>query len=121
MRERIQKRARVRQIMPADGWSAVWAGDDGVPWSMPLVCWALVDLSAWDELEDGRPDLWSAVGMSNESIIGMTTGADGYVDTCEEGGNFLGYLADGEDIEALWGEQSRQYAERQAKKREAKP
>lgn len=121
MRGEDRKRAKVRQIMPADGWHGVWAGEDGKPWSMPLVCWALVDLSDWGDFEDGRPELWSAAGMSHESIVGMTTGGDGYVDECETGANFLGYLAAGEDIEATWGDQAREYAERQAKKREAKP
>ena len=66
---------KIIQIMPATGWRAVYAGDDGQPFFTDIVCWALV--------QDGE----------ETSVIGMNVSED-YVDFCNYPtlkSNFLGY------------------------------
>lgn len=113
---RDEHRPRVLQVLPADGWSAVWADDDGKPWSDRLVCWALV---AFVEHKDAPGDFWPAVSGSRQAVVGMTTGLDGWVDNPEGGDNFLGYSALGESLDC-WNEQAASYAERK-KQRESTP
>jgi hypothetical protein len=68
------------QIIPANGWSAVYAirpdrnYNDPV-WVSPLACWALV--------QEG----------TDHYVIGL----DRTLSLCEAGDNFLGYLAPGEN------------------------
>lgn len=64
---------RIIQIMPADGWYAIYDGhDDGELWEK-LACWALV------EMNDGETE-----------VVGMD--ADGYsLQPCFETSNFVRY------------------------------
>ena len=41
--------ARILQITPADGWIAVFEGDEGEELALPLACFALVELEEGDE------------------------------------------------------------------------
>lgn len=45
---------RILQITPADGWVAIFEGDEGEELALPLACFALV------ELEEGN-DTWTEV------------------------------------------------------------
>jgi hypothetical protein len=80
---------RIKQIIPADGWRAVYAGTDehGVLSlvSDPLIAWALVT----DPSEDEYPD-------SIEPVADV----GGYADVIESAAlEYMGVLAPGEDIE----------------------
>ncbi len=63
------------QIIPAEGWSAVFSNDDGSEFSFPLVCWAIV------EPEDG--------GLENRYVDGIS-GA-GNLDGCTDATSFVRY------------------------------
>lgn len=45
---------RILQIMPAEGWVAIFEGEEGEELALPLTCFALV------ELEEGN-DTWTEV------------------------------------------------------------
>ena len=69
---------RILQIIPVDGWNALYAvrpeGPKNNPvWIAPLACWALV--------HDGN----------NRCVVGL----DCTLSFCDQGDNFLGYLAPG--------------------------
>lgn len=114
-----EPKARVIQMMPADGWRAVFA-DGSNPIADPLVCWALVEF--FDNDHGPRHDdvYMPAVVGSRQAIVGMITGIDGWVDCAEGNGNFLGYAAAGEPLED-WAEKSAEYTEDVKRQREAKP
>lgn len=110
---------RVVQLLPADGWRAVLADDEGKPWSDPLVCWALVEFTD-KEYGPRHDDIYvGAVRGAQQAIVGMQAGEYGVVDTAETNDNFLGYAPAGEDLAGFEG-QARDYAERR-KKREVQP
>lgn len=67
---------QVKQIIPAEGWRAVYKEDDGSLFVQPLCCWAVVD-------ENG-----------DTSVVGMD--ASDMVEACDEASNFLGYIGPGE-------------------------
>lgn len=69
---------RILQIISADGWHAVYAirpdrNEDNPVWIAPLMCWALV------QQDKGR----------------FVVGLDSTLSFCDQGDNFLGYLAPG--------------------------
>lgn len=80
--------SRITQIMPAEGWRAVYAteGDQGKVelQAEPLVAWALV----CDPRDEEYPD-----------AIEPMADVGGYVDVVTEVSNYIGPLAPGEDIE----------------------
>lgn len=78
---------RIVQIIPADGWFAVFASrlptGEVVLQDQPLACWALIE----DEDEEGS---W-------RDVIGLT--ADSDVEECYLRGRFVGYRWQGESID----------------------
>ena len=83
MQEKKEKTAKpqrtIMQIIAAEGWKAVYAirpetNRHNPVWVSPLACWALVQ-------EDTR-----------RYVVGL----DWTVSFCDQGDNFLGYLAPGE-------------------------
>lgn len=112
---RAKARPRVLQMLPADGWRGVWANEDGTTWDDPLVCWALVDYTEVEAEVGDDADFWPAVSRANQAIVGMVTGADGWIDT-PEGDNFLGYSPSSESLD-VWADQAKSYSERQARKK----
>lgn len=70
---------QVRQIIPANGWQAIYEQEDGGLYAAPLCCWAVV------EDEDG-----------DSFVVGMD--ADSAVGACEEVSNFVGFIGPGEDL-----------------------
>ncbi len=91
---------KIIQIIPADGWSAVYAEkkEDGIylPFFMPLACWALI------EEKDGE-----------RRVVGLD-GPD-YIDSAEDSCNFLGYASPSEGLEG-WFEDARKHGQRQKAK-----
>jgi hypothetical protein len=65
---------KIVQIIPADGWFAVFAMDDGAELSMPLNCWALF------QDEDG-----------SSTIDGVYVDAAGDCSAAKAASNFLRY------------------------------
>ena len=76
---------RIVQIIPADGWYAVFCESDDKQrqpaHTEKLVCWALVEDSdyVWDR----------------RNIVGMCLGNHGRVETVEDDDLFVGYSEDG--------------------------
>jgi hypothetical protein len=64
---------KILQIIPAEGWSAIYADGDGEIFVMPLVCWALVE----------------SANVDGEEIIGMTADDSHITDASDD--NLLGY------------------------------
>jgi hypothetical protein len=69
---------RILQIIPADGWNALYAirperHKKNPVWVAPLACWALV----------------------HEGKVSYVVGLDSTLSLCDQGDNFLGYLAPG--------------------------
>ena len=69
---------RILQIIPADGWHAVYAicpdrNKNNPVWVAPLACWALVQ----------------------QETVRYVVGLDCTLSFCDQGDNFLGYLAPG--------------------------
>lgn len=74
---------RIIQIIPADGWLAVYdtgAGDVRNLRTVPLACWALVE----------RDGMTSVIGMDAEHVAGQSPA-----------GRFLGYMREGEPLSRL--------------------
>lgn len=72
----------ILQIMPAEGWRAVYREDDGTLTEYPLVCWALV-------IEDDE----------RNDRIRYVTGIDAVenqAEFCDEAANFVRYLGPGQ-------------------------
>lgn len=83
--------SRILQIIPADGWNAVYAirpdrNKNNPVWLAPLACWALV------EQERAR----------------LVVGLDPTLSFCDQGDNFLGYLAPGKKADT-WKEKALHY------------
>lgn len=69
---------RIIQIIPASGWHAVYAirperNQNNPVWVSPLACWALVQ----------------------QEQVRYVVGLDSTLSFCDQGDNFLGYLAPG--------------------------
>ncbi len=96
------KNERIQQIIPANGWLAVYATQEGDQWraeTWPFPLWALLE----DEHGEQR-------------IVGFD-GAD-YLSNVEDNDNFLGYVDPGkspEQITELWQKEAQHYG-RQRKK-----
>ena len=80
MIERIimQSERKILQITPANGWNALYAirpeeNKNDPVWVSPLACWALV----------------------HEEKVRYVVGLDCTLSFCDQGDNFLGYLAPG--------------------------
>ena len=73
------ERKVIRQIIPAlKGWVAVYEENDKSESSVPLICWAWVEVPG--ELTFGVP---------TEFVVGLDGGD--YVDFCSDNANFLRY------------------------------
>jgi hypothetical protein len=82
---------RILQIISADGWNAVYAirpdsNKNNPVWIAPLACWALV------QQERAR----------------LVVGLDSTLSFCDQGDNFLGYLAPGGKADT-WKEKALHY------------
>jgi len=66
--------AFIKSIIPAPGWSAKYKGKDGYTWTVPLVCWAL--------LEDGEVE-----GLVPEGVNAIVA----------RSGNFVEYIREEKD------------------------
>lgn len=112
MDEEAEKAAapKVKQVLPADGWHAVFASSSGLMHTARLVCWALVDTT-------GREDMVEVYPWSEQSVIGMAV-IDGYGVqlVCHESG-FLGYTESVADLEHF-DEAAESYARRMKKQSE---
>jgi hypothetical protein len=69
---------RILQIIPSDGWNALYAirperQKKNPVWVAPLACWALVQ----------------------QEMVRYVVGLDCTLSFCDQGDNFLGYLAPG--------------------------
>lgn len=85
---------KVLQLLPADGWRAVYAGEDGAPVADPLVCWALISTPDRDEgHEYGEVLPWS-----QQAVVGLVTGGDGEVDAAVSIANFIAYAGPADDL-----------------------
>ncbi len=98
---------RIAQIIPADGWLVVYAGDtDEDPISAgPLCAWGLVIMDCWE------PGCKKPVG----EMRGLVASGDGMIDVCGDEVNFLGYVPPGQDPMSLFKDASRLYRERMGK------
>ena len=108
---------RVLQLLPADGWRAVYAGADGEPFGETLVCWALVEFHDGEHGPRHDEVYWPAVLWGRQAIVGMTVSLDGSVDSCEGSNNFLGYVPAGEPLDD-WRERAQDHIEATRKKLE---
>lgn len=116
MRLREGQLPRVIQMMPANGWRAVWANLDGEPWDDVLVCWVLID---YTDMPEREADFWPVVTHARQAIVGTTADSDGWIDIAE-GDNFLGFSPPDESLD-VWKVQAQEYADREKKRRETTP
>lgn len=90
----------ILQIIPGDGWSAVYLQGDGTLYVERLVAWALVEVPG-DE-DDAKP-FRTVVGLAADS--GLATDAADYH-------NFIAYAAPGEDMTSdVWQAKVRDHLE----------
>lgn len=90
-RERAPK---VRQLLTADGWYAVFSTTAGKIYTRRLVCWALVDTTGRDDVSEVHP--WS-----DQTVAGMVV-EDGYaVQVTFVDPGFLGYTESADDTEGF--------------------
>lgn len=115
-----EPKARVIQLLPAEGWRAVFGLDDGDVVCDPLICWALVEF--FDREHGPRKDdiYMPAVMGCRQAIVGMTTSLEGWVDSPEGSSNFLGYAGPGEGLDE-WSERAAEVAESKKRQQERKP
>jgi hypothetical protein len=93
--ERMKRQAaRVIQLLPADGWRAVYAGKDGKPWADRLVCWALV---ATPDGNNDR-DFGEVLPWSEQAVVGLVADSDGDVTPACGTASFLAYAAADDDF-----------------------
>lgn len=69
---------KILQVIPAEGWFAVYKENDGSESSVRLACWALVE-----ETDDEFTD---------NVVVGMETGYDQSVDFADTAVNFVRYV-----------------------------
>ena len=93
MIERIimQSERKILQITPANGWNALYAirpeeNKNDPVWVSPLACWALVQ----------------------QENVRYVVGLDSTLSFCDQGDNFLGYLAPGMQSDT-WKEKALRY------------
>ena len=103
------KEYSIIQISPANGFSAVFAGDDGTVYSRPLACWTLsrrvllLDDGDWDHLEQMDFNLPSSIVVERgkpleiNRVEGMVCDNTRELVTAESDEYFLGYAGPGED------------------------
>ncbi|MCS6329239.1 MAG: hypothetical protein H8K06_19460 [Nitrospira sp.] len=87
-RRPMQPERKILQIIPANGWNALYAirpkeNKNDPVWVSPLACWALVQ----------------------QENVRYVVGLDCTLSFCDQGDNFLGYLAPGMPSDT-WKEQA---------------
>jgi hypothetical protein len=103
------KEYSIMQISPANGFNAVFAGDDGTVYTRPVACWTLtrrvllLDDGDWDHLEQMDFNLPSSIVVERgkpleiNRVEGMVCDNTRELVTAESDDYFLGYAGPGED------------------------
>lgn len=106
-RER-QLASKIQQMLPADGWRAVYSGEGGKPWADPLVCWALVCTP--DRNDEGH-DFGEALPWSQQAIVGFVADSDGDISPAVGSASFIGYAAASDLLETFEEKAAEKHAE----------
>lgn len=108
---------QVIQIMPAVGWHAIWADEDGSVWADPLIGWALVEIDADNITRSSDADVYlmPVVRPGRQAGVGLSIQPSPVTESPEDQHGFLGYAPPDEDYDTEWADRAREHAENSAR------